>query len=363
MKNFYLLTLLGLFSFNAVFSSPAPNNTSTDAIQLVSNLYVMTNTGSPVLVDGTLTQYSTDYSNALDRYDARKMTNPGFNWGMLRSNNVYIVERRHIIEGTDSVFFKMWGMQVLNYRLELITNNLNFPGRTAILEDKYLKTSTPISLNGNTEIDFAITKDAASSATDRFRIIFSNTTPSGLLPVDFVFSNAVQNNRSVDLTWQTENTAKANIFSIQRSTDGIHFQNTNSVKVNNPDINRYQFTDETPANGENYYRICTIDNTGKIIMSSNVMKVNVANGLEDIGIYPNPATAGNLNLRIGNQQAGEYNIRLLNSFGQNFMDKKIQYNGGTLIQRIQPSQKIPPGIYQLEIRSQDGKRKTLSVVF
>jgi len=363
MKNFYLLTLIGLFSFNSVFSSPIPDNTSTDAIQLVTNLYAMASSGSPVLVDGTLTQYSTNYSNNLDSYDARKMTNPGENWGMLRNNAVYIVERRRVIEGQDSVFFKMWNMREINYRLELITNNLNFPGRTGILEDKYLKTSTPISLNGNTEIDFAITNDAASSATDRFRIIFSNITPKGLLPVDFVYSNAVQNNRSVDLSWQAENTSQANIFSIQKSTDGIHFQSTNSVKAGNTDNNQYRFTDETPANGENYYRICSVDNTGKIIMSSNIMKVNVETGLEDISIYPNPATSGNLNLRIGNQQAGEYNIRLLNSFGQGFMDKKIQYNGGTLIEKIQPSQKIPPGIYQLEIKSQDGKRKTLSVVF
>ena len=363
MKNFYLLTLIGLFSFNSVFSSPVPGNTSTDALQLVTNLYAMASGGSPVLVDGTLTQYSTNYSNNLDSYDARKMTNPGENWGMLRNNAVYIVERRRVIEGQDSVFFKMWNMREINYRLELITNNLNFPGRTGILEDKYLKTSTPISLNGNTEIDFAITNDAASAATDRFRIIFSNVTPKGLLPVDFVYSNAVQNNQFVDLTWKAENAAQANIFSIQKSTDGIHFQSTNSVKAGNTDNNQYRFTDETPANGENYYRICSVDNTGKIIMSSNIMKVNVAIGLEGISIYPNPATSGNLNLRIGNQQSGEYNVRLLNSFGQNFMDKKIQYNGGTIIQKIQPSQKIPPGIYQLEIKSQDGKSKTLSVVF
>ncbi len=303
MKNFYILTFVGLFCFNAVFSSPNPNNASPDAIQLVTNLYVITSGGSPILIDGTLTQYSTDYSNALDGMDARKMTNPGENWGMLRSNAVYIVERRHIIEGSDSVFFKMWNMRVMNYRLELITNNLNFPGRTGILEDKYLNTSTPISLNGNTEIDFAVTADAASKASGRFRIIFSNSTAAGLLPIDFVFANAVQNNRSVDLTWQTENTGNANIFSIQKSSDGIHFQNTNTVKVNNPDINQYQFTDETPVEGANYYRISSVGISGKVSYSS-IMKVNVASELQSISIYPNPATADNLNLKITNQPSG-----------------------------------------------------------
>lgn len=363
MKNFYLLAFVGLFSFNAASSSPNPYNASSDAIQLVTNLYVVSNTGSPVLVDGTLTQYSTDFSNNLDGYDARKMTNPGFNWGMLRSNHVYIVERRHVIEGADSVFFKMWGMQKLNYRLEIITNNLTFPGRSGVLEDSYLKTSTPVSLNGNTEIDFSVDGTAASCAADRFRIIFSNARPAGLLPVDIVFSNAVQNNNSVDLSWQAENAVNGNVFSIQKSTDGINFHNTQSVKVSSPDAYQFRVSDETPADGENYYRICSLDNTGKVIMYSKVMKVNVATVLDNISIYPNPATSGNLNVKMSHQQAGEYTISLLNSFGQKFMDKKVQYNGGTLIQKIEPSQKIPPGIYQLEIKSRDGKRKTMSVVF
>lgn len=362
MKNFYLLLIACLFSFSNVFSSPVPQNTSSDGIQLVTNLYVMTTSGSPILVDGTLTMYAADYSNNLDRYDARKMTNPGENWGMIRSNKTYIVERRHVIEGSDSVFFKMWNMREMNYRLELIATNLNFPGRSAMLLDNYLQTSTPVDLSGNTEIDFNVDGNAASKATDRFQIIISNIKPAGMVPVEFVFSNAVRNNQSVDVNWEAENISKANIFNIQKSADGIHFQNASSVKVNDPSVGQYRFTDNNPREGDNYYRISSADKNGKINYSKT-MQVKVVNELGNISIYPNPATSENLNLKMTNLAAGEYSIRLMNSFGQSFLNKKIQYNGGTVIEKIQPAQKVPPGIYRIEIVSQDRKSKTMSIVF
>jgi hypothetical protein len=66
---------------------------------------------------------------------------------------------------------------------------------------------------------------------------------------------------------------------------------------------------------------------------------------------------------MSNLAAGEYTIRLMNSFGQLFVNKKIQYNGGSVIEKIQPSQKVPSGIYRIEVISHDGKRKTMSIVF
>jgi hypothetical protein len=46
-----------------------------------------------------------------------------------------------------------------------------------------------------------------------------------------------------------------------------------------------------------------------------------------------------------------------------FLQKKVQYNGGVAIEKIQPAQKVPSGIYRVEIISPDGKRKIVSIVF
>lgn len=362
MKNSLLFVTITIFSGLSAFCSPLPTATTTDATQLVTNLYIVTPAGSTVLMDGTLTQYAPDFSNDLNGMDARKMSNPSENWGMIRKSSVYVVERRHSIEGSDSVFFKMWNMRIITYRLEIISSNLNFPGRTGILEDNYLKTSTPVDLNGTTEVNFSVTSDAASKATDRFRLIFDNNTTKGLLPFNFTFTNASKKNNSVNLSWHAENTAKVKTFNIERSGDGIHFQNWTVVEPGTSVLNEYQWTDEQPVRGDNYYRIAAVSTTGNE-RYSEVMKVNLSSGIQSISVYPNPASANNLNLKMTNQPAGVYIIRLLNSFGQSLMAKELTYKGGTGVEKIQPSQSIPPGIYQLEIKSPDGSRKVISVVF
>jgi len=362
MKNLALLLVASL-SFNCIFSLPVQGKINTDGIQLITNLYIVPPGKSPVLMDGTLTQFSVNYSNDINGMDARKMTNPGENWGMIRDNKVFIIERRHVIEGTDSVFFKMWNMRKeMNYRVQFIASNLNFPGRSAVLIDNYLKTSVPVGLNDTTSVNFNITNDAASAAANRFSLIISNSVSEGLAPVEFIFSNAARTNQTVNLSWKAENISKGNIFSIQKSDDGINFFDAATVNVSDPAKSQYEYSDKTPKEGDNYYRIATTDKNGTQSFSKT-MKVNVTPGLEGISVYPNPATAENLNLKMANLTPGEYNIRILNSFGQVFLQKKVQYNGGTAIERIQPAQKVPSGIYRIEIISKDGKRKTFSIVF
>ena len=362
MKNSLLFVLLTIFSGLSAICSPSPKSSPSDVNQLVTNLYIVTPTGSTVLMDGTLTQYAPDFSNALNGMDARKMSNPGENWGMLRSNAVYIVERRHSIEGSDSIFFKMWNMRIITYRLEIISSDLNFPGRTGILEDNYLKTSTPVDLSGTTLVNFSVTADPASKATDRFRLIFANNTIKGLLSFNFTFTNASRKNNFVNIAWQTENTSNVKTFNIQRSADGIHFQNTTIVDPATSILNEYQYTDEQPASGDNYYRVDAVSASGSE-KYSEVMKVNMSSESQTISIFPNPASANNLNLKMTNQPAGTYIIRLLNSFGQSLMVKEMQYKGGTSVEKIQPTQSIPSGIYQLEVKSPDGNRKVISLVF
>lgn len=361
MKNFLLL-ILSIFSGLSAFCSPKARTTTSEAIQLITNLYIVTPTGSTVLMDGTLTQYDPQYSNDLNGMDARKMSNPGENWGMVRNDKVYVIERRHSIDGSDSVFFKMWNMRIITYRLQIITSNLNFPGRKGVLEDKYLKTSTAVDLSGTTEINFSVTSDAASKAADRFTLIFASDVVKGLLPFNFTFTNARQKNNSINLAWQTENAGDINKFSIGRSSDGVHFQNATSINANTSSSNEYQFTDEQPAAGDNYYRVAAVNTSGSE-KYSQVMKVNVSKEFQSMSIFPNPATASNLNLKMTNQPAGNYIIRLLNSFGQPLLAKEIQFRGGTGIEKIQPTQSIAPGIYQLEITSPEGNRKVISLVF
>ncbi len=361
MKNVLKLIIGGLLCYSPVFSSPT-NTPVGDFAQVRSNLYIVPATGAPVLMDGSLTQYYYEYSNDIDGMDARKMSNPSENWGMERDNNTYVIERRHSILGSDSIFYKMWNMRIIHYRIEFITSNLDFPGRQGFLKDNYLQTSTPVDLNGTTDVDFNVTSDPASKAADRFTLIFANSGAAGHQAFSFVFAKAVQVNNSVSVTWQTENDENLDVFAIERSSDGIHFQPASSVQAKKQaGMNSYQFVDQQPAGGDNYYRISGIGPGGKEILSDQ-MKVYITGGMNTISIYPNPATVNNLHLKMVNQLPGSYDLRLINSFGQVFMRKQIEYAGGSAVHDIKPAQNVPPGIYKLEIKMPDGNIKILNVV-
>ena len=342
-------------------SSPFTSPDSSDLAQIRSNLYIVSPDGTAVLADGTLTQYSSSYSNALDGMDAKKMSNPGENWGMLRNNTVYIIERRHTIEGTDSIFFKMWNMRTITYRVEFITTNLNAPGLQGILEDKYLKTSTPINLNGTTDVDFSVTSDPGSIASDRFRIIFSDGIPQAPPMPHFTAIGAFEVDNQVNIDWKTENQNDLASFDVEKSKDKINFVTLNNIKAYNS-INSYHWVDATPSEGDNYYRIANISNDGSVTYS-NTMKITILGDKTAFNIYPNPASANNLNLQFINQQKGKYEIKLVNSFGQQLMTKIIQYPGGTGVEKLQPQQNIPPGVYQIEIITPLNLSKVINVVF
>ena len=362
MKNILILLVTVLATH---FTSAAHPETASggDFAQLRSNLYIVSANGSPVLMDGALTQYYSDYSDDIDNLDARKMSNPSENWGMLRNNGVYVIERRHSIEGSDSIFFKMWNMRVIKYRLELIASNLDFPGRTGVLLDKYLNTSTPVNLDGTTDVDFSVTSDPASKASDRFLLIFSKPAKQGLVPFATIFANAVVLNSSVNVNWQTVNESNLKQLAIERSADANSFDVSKTVLVtydNTSAQNRY--SDEQPLEGTNYYRIVATTFDGRVSYS-NIMKADIAKTVQSFAVYPNPVVGNRLNLQMKNQPSGLYKIALKNSFGQTFLSKEIVFEGGTRSLQILPPNLLPPGIYQLQIGSPDGKLKVIPVIF
>ena len=93
------------------------------------------------------------------------------------------------------------------------------------------------------------------------------------------------------------------------------------------------------------------------------MKVVAAKVNSGISVFPNPATAGNLNLKFQNEPPGTYEVRLINSFGQTCLTKSIQYSGGLSSQNLKGNQNLPSGIYRLEIKTPAGEKRVMSVVF
>jgi hypothetical protein len=174
------------------------------------------------------------------------------------------------------------------------------------------------------------------------------------------------------MEWNTIGDNSITGYYIERSQDSVNYAVVAGIHVQSSGKS-YHMLDRFPFPGNNYYRIRSVNSDG-IIAFSNRVEVKVISPKEvmsqdqkansiGIALFPNPAKAGNINIKISGQQAGLYQVRLVNSFGEEFSRQSFNYEGGNLIQRMPVANKVPGGIYYIQISMPQGKSKVITVVF
>ncbi|MDQ6762703.1 MAG: T9SS type A sorting domain-containing protein, partial [Bacteroidota bacterium] len=284
---------------------------------------------------------------------------------MARGNYVLVVERRATIISSDTIFFKIWQMQQRDYQLEFITNNMDRPGMQGFLEDNYLKTSTPVDLNGSTIADFNINANPASADAYRFRIIFKSIA-AGALPLTLTSIKATRQAANVRIDWKTENENNIKEYAVEKSNDANHFSAATHVKANNFSSNIYSWLDaDTYSNatgGNIYYRIMTTETDGKV-SRSGIVKLAGEKINAEIHIFPNPIVNNTIHLEITDQPVGNYIISILNSSGHAVYQSKFNHFGGNLSQTIRPNQNLIKGVYQVEVSTPTSEKITEKIVY
>ncbi len=147
-----------------------PVRPASSLVKMDSRLYAA---NSNDITDANVVVFDNTYTAKVGDEDAVKMTNPMENFGVEQQGKTLAIEGRSNIEENDVIQFKTWNLKQQEYKLEFIPQNMNVAGLTAVLEDKYLKTSIPVNLNATNTVTFTVDANAASSAADRFRIVFS----------------------------------------------------------------------------------------------------------------------------------------------------------------------------------------------
>jgi len=331
--------------------------------QLRANLYGVNTDGSTYIADGLLVNYDDNYSNKVDDMDAIKSANTSENLSVKEANQLLVVERRHSITGKDTIFLNLTGVSVRKYRFEFLADQLYHPGLSAWLADNYLHTSTPLYVDGTTDVDFSVTSAAASYAANRFMIVFSQL---GTLPVTFTSVKAYSRDKNIEVQWTVENEMNMKQYETEKSTDGSRFTSLSitAAAVNGGHSANYLVTDTHPTDGYNYYRVKSVDINGKAAYSS-IVKVMIGGGTgsQAISVYPNPVVNGIINLQLNNQPQGNYGIRLINKAGQTIRQKQIQHAGGSSTESITLDKYLPRGIYQLEVTKPDGDKSIISVIY
>ena len=148
--------------------------------------------------------------------------------------------------------------------------------------------TTQITALTTTGFTLGVSTDANASSSNTQWYSFGS---SDLLPVEIMNFSGEKKEESIQLSWKTASEINSAYFEIQRSVDGVTFETIGTLEANgysNSVIN-YDFNDENPSNGMNYYRLKEIDADGKI-QFSDVLVVNFENGnaLLQMSLYPNP---------------------------------------------------------------------------
>ncbi len=129
--------------------------------------------------------------------------------------------------------------------------------------------------------------------------IAGNELENNLLPVDLVSFTGQRNGNSTQLAWRTATERNTAFFDVQKSTDGSSFASIGRVKAvgNTNQTQSYQFSDEKPASGINYYRLRIVDFDNRVDVSQTVSVWFDAS--VQMWVYPNP-TADNWILSAAN---------------------------------------------------------------
>lgn len=162
------------------------------------------------------------------------------------------------------------------------------------------------------------------------------------LPIELASFNAVQQKKSIQLNWITNNEYNNSHFDIQRSSDSkrwmtieqVNGQGFSSEKI------EYIFIDRQPITGTNYYRLKQNDFDDRFEYS-DILSVNFGQS-SSIAIQPNPAN--NEIFISGNFDQNEANsISIYNVNGQKILSTRQSLTNNLNVNNLNP------GLYYLQI--------------
>ena len=119
--------------------------------------------------------------------------------------------------------------------------------------------------------------------------IYGQRYSSVLIPVELLYFKGILLKGRNLLVWSTASELNNEGFQVERSEDAKIWKFTGFVKGNGTTIEQqdYQFMDESPSTGINYYRLKQLDYNGAFEYSDIIALVTTSDS-NTIAIYPNP---------------------------------------------------------------------------
>lgn len=237
-----------------------------------------------------------------------------------------------------------------------VTNSTAWTGRQA--------TFTNIGLTG-TELKSQITKTGKSTLL-RARVEYSPTTSltgqrfgpwrypltigrseGVLLPLDILTFTGVKQQKTVLIRWTVASYEEGAQFTLERSSNGRDYTPLYTTPAL-PNVTQYQWRDEHPLRGKNYFRLVAVDRDRKKYSKTALV---VFDETRDWLVFPNPVRAGQpLTVQLPGI-TGIVTAKLITGEGRIIQQKQYSATNG-LIQLS--TVHLPAGQYSLSLTIEGG---------
>lgn len=210
---------------------------------------------------------------------------------------------------------------------------LNITVGTDSVKVDYVKTYLP-----NEENATRHNKDIAFS--------YSIGSCSSGLPINLLSITGYNEKNVNTINWITGSEINNSHFDIERSEDGIEFSKIGETKSKgNSSVNtNYSYTDNSPLQGTNYYRLKQWDFDGKF-QYSKIISIEIKNNKSIVSIYPNPAK-GNITFQSSTTKSYNRTIEIIDITGKKVAAVNLLPNQNTINLNIQ---NLVNGIYVVRL--------------
>ncbi len=168
--------------------------------------------------------------------------------------------------------------------LEVVVNLRSFgsggaPSADVTVTCGALSTTSSFASIPNSYTDYTVTLPATYNNCANLVIKVERTNPTGRMlrisnvklngtapaPISLKYFKSKESNNQVSLIWETATETNNEYFTIERSAEGSRFEAIGKVKGagNSTTALRYEFVDNAPMRGTNYYRLTQTDYDGK----------------------------------------------------------------------------------------------------
>jgi hypothetical protein len=305
-------------------------------------------------IDGAVAFFEEGGNPAVDAMDGSKLMNTADNLFFRRGNSNLVFEHRARVSTVDTVFIRMNNTAKLPSRLIIDGSGFSDMWLEAFLIDDQGGKPVPLKLNGVNAYDFILDAGAGSNV-DRFMIVLRKAEASAQL---INIAADAQGLAAVDVKWSAPGDRFIKAYDVQRSTDGINYVSIGSVDAGPNNNGIYSYTDNSPAAGENNYRIHAVGINGGAVYSEIALVDLKGNGRK-LTVFPNPAIE-TTRVFISDPAKRPFDARIVDATGRTVWSRS-GIPAGTDRLEVSTSA-LKSGVYTLVIAMQDGSTMTTKII-